>query len=152
MKKKEIVSLTEYIKRDFYSNNMSWISPKITKEIKNNIKKIDYIEDSETAIKQSLWKAEYRTNQEIFERIEMVYNSINELMFGNGTIQEIKFELSKLSVLLIIVLNKANKDFFNSYSIDELIACDNRETLKNCLDNFIITNELKRNILISTRI
>lgn len=152
MKKKEIVSLTEYIKRDFYSNYMSWISPKITKKIKNNIKKIDYIEDSETAIEQNVWKAEYRTNQEIFERIEMVYNSINELMFGNGTIQEIKFELSKLSVLLIIVLNKANKDFFNSYSIDELIACDNREVLKNCLDNFIITNELKRNILISTRI
>lgn len=73
-------------------------------------------------------------------------------MFGNGTINEVKFELSKLSVLLIIVLNKANKDFFNSYSIDELIACDNREALKNCLDNFIITNELKRNILISTRI
>lgn len=152
MKKKEIVSLTDYIKRDFYTNYMNWISPKITKAMKNNIKKIDYIEDSETAIEQNVWKAEYRTNQEIFERIEIVYNSLTELMLGNGTINEVKFELSKLSVLLILVLNRANKDFFCGYSIDELIACDNREALKNCLDNFIITNELKRNILISTRI
>lgn len=152
MKKKEIVSLTEYIKRDFYTNYMNWISPKITKEIKNNIKKINYIEDSETAIEQNVWKAEYGTNQEIFERIETVYNSLTELMLGNGTINEVKFELSKLSVLLILVLNRANKDFFNGYSIDELIACDNREALKKCLDNFIIRDELKINILISTRI
>ena len=149
--KKEIVKYNEYIKNEFYSQPMGWISEELTELLKDNMDKITYNEDETNYIDYILEKAQYKTNKKIMEMLQNVYNSINCLTLGNGNITDIRHELGKLSILLIIVLNKANKDFLAGYSIDEAIKCESRETTKSILENFIVSELLKTNILLSSK-
>ena len=148
---KKIVKYNEYIKNEFYSQPMEWIDEEITKLLKSNISRLDYNEDEEDIVDDVVRKAENETTKKIMEMLENVYNSINNLVLGNGNIQAIRQKLGELSKLLIIVLNQSNSDFLENLTIDEAIKCENHETLKKILDNFFISRELKTNILLSSK-
>lgn len=148
---KKIIKFNEFIQKEFYSQPMAWIDEKITKLLKSNISMLDYNEDEEDIIDDVVRKAENETTKKIMEMLENVYNSINNLVLGNGNIQAIRQKLGELSKLLIIVLNQSNSDFLENLTIDETIKCENHETLKKILDNFFISRELKTNILLSSK-
>ena len=149
---KKIVKYSEYIKNEFYSQPMEWIDEEITKILKNvGICGLDYNEDEEDIVDDVVRKAENETTKKIMEMLENVYNSINNLVLGDGNVRDIRRKLGKLSILLIIVLNQSNSDFLENLTIDEAIKCENHETLKKILDNFFISRELKTNILLSSK-
>lgn len=148
---KKIVKYNEYIKNEFYSQPMEWIDEEITKLLKSNISRLDYNEDEEDIVDDVVRKAENETTKKIMEMLENVGNSINNLVLGNGNVQDIRRKLGKLSILLIIVLNQSNSDFLEDLTIDETIKCENYETLKKILDNFFISRVLKTNILLSLK-
>lgn len=148
---KKIIKFSEYIQKEFYTQHMEWIDKEITELLKNTIHNLDYNEDAEDIIDDIVMKAKNKTTKKIMEMLENVYNSINNLVLGNGNIQAIRQKLGELSKLLIIVLNQSNSDFLENLTIDEAIKCENHETLKKILDNFFISRELKTNILLSSK-
>lgn len=148
---KKIIKFSEYIQKEFYTQHMEWIDEEITELLKNTIHNLDYNEDEEDIIDDIVMKAKNKTTKKIMEMLENVYNSINNLVLGNGNIQAIRQKLGELSKLLIIVLNQSNSDFLENLTIDEAIKCENHETLKKILDNFFISRELKTNILLSSK-